>query len=126
MKNATSIVLALLTFLLVHCASPTKINRGDVQSAEKLLGIEFSNREIDTMLTYLSGNRKGYDSMRMVKLKFTTSPALYFDPRPDHFIPKTRAVQSDWKLVKEVSLPEVGENHFHSAHTNLFRSAEKI
>jgi Asp-tRNA(Asn)/Glu-tRNA(Gln) amidotransferase A subunit family amidase len=106
MKNATSIVLALLTFLLVHCASPTKINRGDVQSAEKLLGIEFSNREIDTMLTYLSGNRKGYDSMRMVKLKFTTSPALYFDPRPDHFIPKTRAVQSDWKLVKEVSLPE--------------------
>ncbi|MCA4896045.1 MAG: amidase [Cytophagales bacterium] len=106
MKNATSIVLALLTFLLVHCASPTKINRGDVQSAEKLLGIEFSNREIDTMLTYLSGNRKGYDSMRMVKLKFTTAPALYFDPRPDRFVPKARAGQSDWKLVKEVSLPE--------------------
>ncbi|MFN6090547.1 MAG: amidase [Cyclobacteriaceae bacterium] len=106
MKNATSIVLALLTFLLVHCASPTKINRSDVQSAEKLLGIEFSNREIDTMLTYLSGNRKGYDSMRMVKLKFTTAPALYFDPRPDHFVPKARAGQSDWKLVKEVSLPE--------------------
>ena len=106
MKNATSIVLALLTFLLVQCASPTKINRGDVQSAEKLLGIEFSNREIDTMLTYLSGNRKGYDSMRMVKLKFTTAPALYFDPRPDHFVPKARAGQSDWKLVKEVSLPE--------------------
>ena len=106
MKNATSIVLALLTFLLVHCASPTKINRGDVQSAEKLLGIEFSNREIDTMLTYLSGNRKGYDSMRMVKLKFTTAPALYFDPRPDHFVPKARPGQSDWKLVKEVSLPE--------------------
>jgi Asp-tRNA(Asn)/Glu-tRNA(Gln) amidotransferase A subunit family amidase len=106
MKNATSIVLALLTFLFVQCASPTKINRGDVQSAEKLLGIEFSNREIDTMLTYLSGNRKGYDSMRMVKLKFTTAPALYFDPRPDHFVPKARAGQSDWKLVKEVSLPE--------------------
>ncbi len=106
MKNATSIVLALLTFLLVHCASPTKINRGDVQSAEKLLGIEFSNREIDTMLTYLSGNRKGYDSMRKVKLKITTKPAIYFDPRPDYFVPKARAGQSDWKLVKEVSLPE--------------------
>jgi len=106
MKNAASIVLALLTFLLVQCASPTKINRGDVQSAEKLLGIEFSKGEIDTMLTYLSSNRKGYDSMRMVKLKFTTSPALYFDPRPNQFIPKTRAGQSDWKVVKEVSLPE--------------------
>jgi Asp-tRNA(Asn)/Glu-tRNA(Gln) amidotransferase A subunit family amidase len=42
----------------------------------------------------------------MVKLKFTTAPALYFDPRPDHFVPKARAGQSDWKLVKEVSLPE--------------------
>ncbi len=106
MKNATPIVLALITFLLVQCASPTKINRGDVQSAEKLLGIEFSKGEIDTMLTYLSSNRKGYDSMRMVKLKFTTSPALYFDPRPNQFIPKTRAGQSDWKVVKEVSLSE--------------------
>ncbi|MCA6433765.1 MAG: amidase, partial [Cytophagales bacterium] len=106
MKNATPIVLALITFLLVQCASPTKINRGDVQSAEKLLGIEFSKGEIDTMLTYLSGNRKGYDSMRKVKLKITTKPAIYFDPRPDYFVPKARAGQSDWKLVKEVSLPE--------------------
>ncbi|MCA6407601.1 MAG: hypothetical protein IM575_00580, partial [Cytophagales bacterium] len=95
MKNATPIVLALITFLLVQCASPTKINRGDVQSAEKLLGIEFSKGEIDTMLTYLSGNRKGYDSMRKVKLKITTKPAIYFDPRPDYFVPKARAGQSD-------------------------------
>jgi Asp-tRNA(Asn)/Glu-tRNA(Gln) amidotransferase A subunit family amidase len=106
MKNATSIFLALLAFLLVQCASPKKINRGDVKSAEKLVGIEFSDSEIDTMLSYLSSNRKGYDSMRRVKLKFATSPALYFDPRPDHFVPKSRQSQFDWKVVKEVSLPE--------------------
>lgn len=106
MKNVTSLILVPLIFLGIQCASPKKIKRSDVKSAEKLVGIEFSNNEIDTMLTYLSGNRKGYDSMRSVKLKFATSPAIYFDPKPHQFVPKARTIKSNWKVLKEVSLPE--------------------
>ena len=105
MKNVASILLSVLVFLLVQCASPGRINRGDVQSAEKLVGVEFSKSEIDTMLMYLADNRKGYDSMRKFKLNFATTPAIYFDPRPNQFVPKIREVQTDWKIIGDTALP---------------------
>ncbi len=105
MKNITSLLLSFLVFLLVECASPSKINKNDVRSAEKLVGVEFSKSEIDTMLTYLADNRKGYDSMRKFKLSFATTPAIYFDPRPNQFVPKTREVQTDWKIIGDTALP---------------------
>ncbi len=106
MKKFTSVLIVLLAFVWAQCASPKKIARPDVLSAEKLIGVKFSDKEIDTLLNYLESNRKGYDSMRKVKLPFTTTPALYFDPRPHQFAFKNRVGSTDWKLVKDVSFPQ--------------------
>ncbi len=57
------------------------------------------------MRNYLSGNRKGYDSMRKIRLAYEVTPSLYFDPRPDHFQFKNRTPQPEWKLSNEVRLP---------------------
>jgi Asp-tRNA(Asn)/Glu-tRNA(Gln) amidotransferase A subunit family amidase len=100
--------LALL-LCFTQCANPKKIQRSDVRTAQKLIGVEFSKKEIDTMRNYLSGNRKGYDSMRKIKLAYEVTPSLYFDPRPDHFQFKNRTTQPEWRLLNEVKLPSTDE-----------------
>ena len=105
MNKKLNILLAVVVAVLSQCASSNKIIKNDVKGAEKLMGIDFSDGEIDTMLSYLSENLKGYDSMRELSLSYGTVPTLYFDPRPDHFKLKERGTVSDWKLSKNVSLP---------------------
>jgi Asp-tRNA(Asn)/Glu-tRNA(Gln) amidotransferase A subunit family amidase len=99
-------LLSLIILLcFAQCTNPTKIQRSSVRAAQKLIGVEFSKTEIDTMLNYLNSNRKGYDSMRKIKLAYEVAPSLYFDPRPDHFQIKNRTTPSNWKLADEAILP---------------------
>ncbi len=104
-----SILFFSLVILFSQCSSPTKIKRSDVRASQKLIGVDFSKREIDTMRSYLTGNRKGYDSMRKLKLAYDVTPAFYFDPRPDHFQFKSRDAHSNWKIPNEVDLPTSDE-----------------
>jgi len=81
----------------------------DINAAEKLIGVEFTEKEKRTMLGYLDDNRSGYDSMRKIRLDQQLAPATYFDPRPDHFTPKVRAQGSVWHLPEQVELPATDE-----------------
>lgn len=100
----------VLSFFLLACSSSKKIASRDVKAAEKLFGVEFSDKEHQTMLGYLSDNRAGYDSMRKIKLDYDLVPASYFDPKPDNFKPRQRAEGSQWKLPEGVQLPEKDED----------------
>lgn len=100
--------LLLMVFVLSQC-SRNKISRRDVEGAEKLVGIEFSAKEQDTLMNYLEDNRKGYDSMRKFRLQYGTGPAVYFDPRPDHFQWTKRKSESNWKIAGEKTLPSTDE-----------------
>lgn len=84
MRILLSCSLSVFLFL-IGCHSTQQPTRRDVVSAQKLIGVQFSKSEIDTMLNYLQDNRKGYDSMRKYKLPNEVAPAVRFDPRPDHF-----------------------------------------
>ncbi len=92
--------------VLFSCSSSQKISQRDVVSAQKLVGVEFSKTEQQTMLGYLGQNRAGYDSMRKIHVDYDVAPASYFDPRPDHFKQKIRESTTNWKLPDQVTLPE--------------------
>lgn len=102
--------LFLVLILLYGCSPGTKITRRDVTGAQKLIGVEFSKSEQQTMMGYLSDNRAGYDSMRNTRLDYGVAPASYFDPRPDHFMPRVRQKTSDWQLPEQVDLPQRDED----------------
>lgn len=108
-KLYTCISFSLSVFLLFQCNNKNKINKRDIEGAQKLIGVEFSNHEIDTLLNYLNDNRKGYDSMRKIQLDYGVGPAIYFDPKPDYFQWHARNTPSDWKLPDSVSLPASDE-----------------
>lgn len=101
------ILIATVSLLFTQCSKKAgdELTDDDVRSAQKLIGLEFSQPEIDTLISYLEENRHGYDTMRLFKLDYGVAPALYFDPRPDNFTPKIRSDKSNWKLPVEIALP---------------------
>jgi Asp-tRNA(Asn)/Glu-tRNA(Gln) amidotransferase A subunit family amidase len=70
----------LFGFVLAKTSGP--IGREDVKAAQKLISMDFSDSEIDTMVSYLEDNRKGYDSMRTFSLDNDIEPAVAFAPYP--------------------------------------------
>jgi len=108
-KYFSTVLVLVVAVFSIQCVGSKKISRRDVRIAQKFVGLEFPRREIDTMLNYLNGNRKGYDSMRKIKLAYSTTPALYFDPRPDNFQINNRQGEADWKLPDRVLLPNTNE-----------------
>ncbi|HEY5691782.1 MAG TPA: amidase [Cyclobacteriaceae bacterium] len=106
-NQTRSFCLVLLLFIIAQCSvgNEDKISADDVKAAQKLIGVEFSQPEIDTLLSYLEENKHGYDTMRLFKLDYGVAPAIYFDPKPHNFNPKVRTTKSNWKLPQEVDRP---------------------
>ncbi|MFM7488346.1 MAG: amidase [Cytophagales bacterium] len=92
-------------FSMVCCSPSQQPTRRDVIGSQKLIDLYFSKSEIDTMLTYLQNNRKGYDSMRKYKLPNEVGPVLRFDPRPDHFQLHKRGTKQEF-TQSSVELPQ--------------------
>ena len=59
---------------------PENITPGDLQRAEKLIGLEMTASERDLMLAGLEDLRRGYEALRGVPLPNSVPPAIRFDP----------------------------------------------
>lgn len=81
-------------------------NISDIKSAEKLIGLEFSDRELDTMYDYLLQNLKGYDSLRKNTIDHEVWPALYFDPRPSGYNVEQNQQPIIWDQQNALAMPE--------------------
>ncbi|MFH1159971.1 MAG: amidase [bacterium] len=85
MRNAILIGLScMLCFLFGTCIrnEVNRIEAVDVNHAEKLIGMEFSRSETDSMLNLLNDQLKNYENMRKVKLPNNVPPAFEFNPVP--------------------------------------------
>lgn len=56
-----------------------------INQAEKILGIDFTDAEADSMINDLNDNRKDFESIRKIPLNNNVAPALYFNPLPIGF-----------------------------------------
>lgn len=103
-------LIFLLGFSLmsVQCARKEKeyrISGKMVTEAEKIIGLEFTGSERDSMLGDLDDNLGFYEDLRTVNIDNFVSPSLIFNPIPDDM--KFDMNQRPLKLgsYKEVSLP---------------------
>ena len=86
------------------------ISRKEIMAAQNLFNLNFSKAEIDTMISYLEGNRKGYDSMRTYHLGNDVAPAMSFDPYPIDLVFTTSNGYSNWEIDESIHLPENRED----------------
>ncbi|MEM9077175.1 MAG: amidase [Bacteroidota bacterium] len=101
------LALYLTTLFLIACgAQKGTFTKKNIKTSQKLIGVEFSNKKIDTLYDYLQRNKKGYDSLRKYPIADDVFPAILFDPKPRDFqIPNSKDTVLAWTVPNGVSMP---------------------
>ena len=82
-----------------------RVFKKDVRSAQKLMGLDFTKSDINTMYGYLGRNKRGYNAARKYSIDNETFPALTFDPRPMGFITPGKGPNPEWSIPDDVDMP---------------------
>ncbi|MDK2977319.1 MAG: hypothetical protein PWP52_14 [Bacteroidales bacterium] len=99
--------ILFLFFVLFSCnTNHEKIDSKTVQLAQKIVDLQFTETEIDSMLESLNNYRESYQKMRTMKIDNEIAPRLYFDPRPQQFNIPVKQENIQWELPENVELPE--------------------
>ena len=98
-------IFLLALFICFGCKSENNghvILPKNVQSAQSIFGLNFTDQEIDTVISTLERCLAGYQKMREHPLDHDVIPAFHFDPRPKGFnAPKGNS------LFNHPSIPDV-------------------
>ncbi len=96
----------LFLFLWSYTLAQDSITTRDVLSAEKIIGLQFSEAQRDSMLADLTYRRDSYIRMRSVHIPYDVMPAILFNPIPTGM--KLPNEKSKFAPVgsKNVSLPK--------------------
>ncbi|GAA5520425.1 amidase [Aliifodinibius salicampi] len=95
----------LLAFTSVHFINDD-ITSNVISEASKIIGIEFTQAEQDSMITELESNLEAYQSLRKLKLDNSIPPALNFNPIPAGRTFDTTEKPIEWHIPHDVNLPE--------------------
>lgn len=80
--------------------------KSDIASAEKLIGLDFTDAEVDSMQGDLADYRKGYEALRAVTIPNDIPPALVFNPAPGRDLRATGKPQRiEWSKPAKVKRP---------------------
>ncbi len=82
-----------------------QIDDRQIQAAQQLWGLEFTQQERDSMRQDLAEQLAAFEALRQVPLPNSVVPALQFQVLPAGFHPPTRQFPIDWALDPVVSLP---------------------
>lgn len=81
-----TVLIVILAMLGSACqTSKYTFSKKDVHSAQQLYGLELTDKNIDTLYSYLNRNKIAYDSLRSYDLPISVMPAILFDPIPSGF-----------------------------------------
>lgn len=94
-----------------------------INQAEKILGLDFTDAEADSMINDLNDNRKDFESIRKIPLDNSVAPALYFNPLPIGFEFEKTYLPFKASKIGAVSLPA---NHDDLAFYSVRELAELI
>lgn len=101
-----SIIGWLCVVIVLQAAEARKIEPDTLKEAEKLLGLEFTDKEREQMTRSLNSRRDVYDALRRETIPNELTPSLIFDPRPRGFVIPKPQKEFHWKPAKNVSRPK--------------------
>lgn len=106
-NKVTLFALLVISLFWISCSThKNSFTKRDVKKSEKLIGLKFSDRAIDTLYPYLKRNRSGFDSLRKYSLGNDVFPAVRFDPTPFDFTTPEQQNGSQWIIPDNVEIPK--------------------
>jgi Asp-tRNA(Asn)/Glu-tRNA(Gln) amidotransferase A subunit family amidase len=85
MKNLFAILFLLAVTFVSQPIFSQEITKDDIKSAEKIIGLQFTDAERDSMLQNLKDQETNYENIRKVELKNSVLPSILFNPIPAGF-----------------------------------------
>jgi Asp-tRNA(Asn)/Glu-tRNA(Gln) amidotransferase A subunit family amidase len=77
-----------------------------IKNAEKLIGLDFTQAEADSMRDDLSSKLKNYEALRKINIPNEVAPILHFDPITPEFVPETGKNSFVPSTIGKVELPK--------------------
>ncbi|HCY76752.1 MAG TPA: amidase [Ignavibacteriales bacterium] len=94
MLQRLKLILILLLMAVPSFINSQSISKENIENAEKLIDLNFTDAERDSMQGYLEEQKGNYDKIRDVKLDNSVMPSLLFNPIPEGFVfPQTADVK---------------------------------
>ncbi len=113
------LLVALLMLLIINQGTLSQtIEKENISSAEKIIGLEFTDAERDSMIDFLNEQLGNYKKIREIELDNNVPPAILFNPIPVgyNFSKERRTLRfSDYSYVKipkdkdELAFYSIGE-----------------
>ncbi len=108
-KIGTLLLGLLLGFLLAFTSAHflnSEVTPQVIAEASKIIGIDFTEAERDSMIGELESNRESYQQLRDLELENSVPPALIFNPIPiGKTFDKTEQPEN-WNIPDDVTLPD--------------------
>ena len=101
-----SIFTFLVSFIIIPSVFSQSITKENVKNAEKIIGLEFTGAERDSMLSGLDSQLVNYEHIRDIGLKNSISPAITFNPIPVGFEFPKEQKQIKFSDYSQTKLPE--------------------
>jgi Asp-tRNA(Asn)/Glu-tRNA(Gln) amidotransferase A subunit family amidase len=89
-----------------YMAQEKPVSTEAIAWAEKLLGLQFSPAQRDSMQDDLQGYLQGYEAIRQTAIPNHIPPALVFDPKPMGYTISDTQEPIDWDLPTQVKMPK--------------------
>jgi len=108
-RNSILLILCILSFTLggfiTQKFEEEKITIALVKQAQKIIGLNFTDAEVDTMLQDLEGQRKSFVALRKLNIPNSVSPVLNFNPLPAAYRFPDQANYFKVSAQQQVKLP---------------------
>ena len=116
MNQRIKILLIVLIFIsLPPCLTSQIITKENIKNAGRVIGLDFTDAEIDSMQSSLDSQLSNYDNIRNVELKNNVPPAILFNPIPVGFQFPKEQKQIQFSDYSGTKLPvDINEIAFYS------------
>ncbi len=78
----------------------------DIKAYEKIIGLEFSQKERKMLLERIQGRPGGYENLRKIEIPNSTPPALYFNPILPGFKAEEEEKPFQYTAEEDIVVPE--------------------
>ncbi len=86
MLQQFKLILVILFLTATSFIISQSITKENIENAEKLINLNFTDAERDSMLSYLEEQKENYNKIRNVELNNSVMPSLLFNPIPVGFM----------------------------------------
>lgn len=105
MLHQLKLILFILLVMIPSFINSQNITKENIENAEKLIDITFTDAERDSMIGYLKEQAGNYNKIREVELNNSVMPSLLFNPIPVGFVFPINQLQIKFSDYAKTKMP---------------------